>query len=538
MKRLFDILVSFILLVLLSPLMLLLTLLVACTSKGGPFFLGPRIGKNGRVFNIIKFRSMKVNSEGNGTWNISGKDKRVTKVGLFLRKTKLDELPQLFNVFIGQMSFVGPRPELKVYVDMYSRKEEPILDNKPGLTDWASIVNSNQIKSFTESNDPDYFYLHFIRPLKLELQLYYRYHHNFFSDILCLICTAFKVLHINILPKKIKQIVSKYEADLEYKQKIRKIVEHTKLKKTELNIPRIGFGGCPMGGYGWGKTNDNDFIDAVRFSLDVGLNYFDTADTYGLGKSEEILGEALKGRRSEAIIATKFGVRRSAEGKTFYDNSPEWIRQALEESLKRLQTDYIDVYFVHYFDGKTPLEDIFSTLQQLKNEGKIRCFGISNVYKEQLKDFYKYKDVISCSQNEYSMATRKNEETINLLSKDLNITPMTWGSLGQGILTGTITKDTVFGSDDRRSRPEYVNFHGEKFLHNLMVVDEIKKMMPKYKKSCASIALRYVLDKFPDSVCLVGIKTIDELKLNTEVFGWSLDKDDFKKLDEISKWND
>lgn len=212
MKRIFDIVCSFFGLVILSPLFIILIILISCTSKGGPFFRGVRVGRHGKPFKIFKFRSMRVNSEGNGKWNIGDKDPRITKIGHFLRKTKLDEIPQLINVFIGQMSFVGPRPELQYYIDMYTDKEKPILDLKPGITDWASLVNMKQFEGFTNASDPDEYYLKQVRPLKLKLQLYYRYNHSFWNDIYCIIVTVLKVFtRSDKLPKDIQKIVDEYK---------------------------------------------------------------------------------------------------------------------------------------------------------------------------------------------------------------------------------------------------------------------------------------------------------------------------------------
>lgn len=216
MKRLFDILVSFLGLIILSPIMLILALLVVIDSPGGVFFRGERVGLDGKTFRIFKFRSMIPDCEGKGKWNVGDKDDRITKMGHFLRKSKLDELPQLINVLIGDMSLVGPRPELRYYVDMYTEEEMPILDLKPGITDWASMTNFDQFKGFTSAEDPDSFYLEQVRPLKLKLQLYYRYNNSFFSDIKCLFWTVYKVIsRSQKLPKDIQKIVDEY-----YNQKV------------------------------------------------------------------------------------------------------------------------------------------------------------------------------------------------------------------------------------------------------------------------------------------------------------------------------
>lgn len=209
MKRIFDFVVSLFALIILSPIFIILSIIIITTSKGGVFFRGERVGKNGKIFKIFKFRSMLKDSEGNGKWNVGNNDPRVTKIGVFLRKTKLDELPQLINVIKGEMSLVGPRPELKYYIDKYTDIEMPILDMRPGITDWASMVNIAQFKVFTEADDPDLAYEKYIRPIKLKLQIYYRYNNSFLGDIQILIWTVFKVVtRTKKLPKKIELLLN------------------------------------------------------------------------------------------------------------------------------------------------------------------------------------------------------------------------------------------------------------------------------------------------------------------------------------------
>jgi len=190
-------------------MLLIIALIIVVSSPGGVFFRGIRVGRNGKPFRIFKFRSMVENAEGNGKWNVSEDDPRVTKIGRFLRKTKLDEFPQLINVFIGDMSLVGPRPELQYYVDMYTEEEKRILENKPGITDWASVFNFDQYIGFTDSEDPDQYYLHQVRPIKLKLQLYYCDHHSLGDDLRVLFFTVYKVItRSKRIPKAIKQVVA------------------------------------------------------------------------------------------------------------------------------------------------------------------------------------------------------------------------------------------------------------------------------------------------------------------------------------------
>ncbi len=313
-------------------------------------------------------------------------------------------------------------------------------------------------------------------------------------------------------------------------------MEYLTLRNSTLKVSRLCIGGCPMGGYGWGEVSENDLIKAVHIAVDCGVNFFDTADTYGLGKSEEILGKALKGQRDRVVIATKFGVR-IKDGKTFFDNSPEWINKAIEGSLKRLNTEYIDLYQIHYRDGKTSISEIIDALDKLKKKGYVRYFGLSNIRKEDAQELSTYIGQFVSFQDEYSLACRKNEKDIMLLANELQITPLTWGSLGQGILTGKYDINSSFGSNDRRSREIYVNFHGKKLKHNLQIVEVLKKISNQSGKSIPSIAIRFILDYIKDSVALVGTKNPKQLLSNIEAMDWKLTYSQVKELLEISNDN-
>ena len=311
-------------------------------------------------------------------------------------------------------------------------------------------------------------------------------------------------------------------------------MEYITLKNTDLQVSRVCMGGCPMGGHGWGNVQEQELLDAVNAALDNGINFFDTADTYGLGKSEETLAKGLGNRRHQAVIATKFGVRVGNQG-TFYDNSPEWIRTACENSLRRLNTDYIDLYQIHYRDGKTPLPEVMGTLEDLQNEGKIRHIGISNLTRKDLPELLPYAGKFATLQNQYSLATRDLEEDILELAKVLNLTPTTWGSLGQGVLTGKYDRSAAFGTDDRRSRQIYVNFHGEKLEKNLQIVDVVQKIAVQYNKPVSAVAVRFILDQLPGSVALCGAKRPSQILGTAAALGWYLEPTDLQALVEISR---
>ena len=183
MKRIFDLFFSAVGLVLLSPLLLWAAWRIHREDGGPVFFRGERVGRQGKIFRIFKFRTMVVNAEKIGGSSTSDDDPRITRIGVTLRKHKLDELPQLFNVISGEMSLVGPRPEVKYYTDLFTEEEKAVLGVRPGITDWASIWNSDEGSILAGAQDPDQAYMELIRPTKLKLQLLYARNHSFFTDL-------------------------------------------------------------------------------------------------------------------------------------------------------------------------------------------------------------------------------------------------------------------------------------------------------------------------------------------------------------------
>ena len=211
MIRFFDILFSFLGILFLSPVFLFLYIAIRLESKGGGFYKQLRVGRGGTDFYVYKFRSMRIGADKQGLITVGGRDPRITRIGYFIRKYKLDELPQLINVLIGDMSLVGPRPELRYYVEMYIEREKKILKMKPGITDWASVTHFKQFVSFTQSDDPDKEYVERIRPLKLELQLYYYEHRSLGMDIRIIVFTVSKMIFRNLnLPKDIQEVITQF----------------------------------------------------------------------------------------------------------------------------------------------------------------------------------------------------------------------------------------------------------------------------------------------------------------------------------------
>ncbi|MBQ2397234.1 MAG: sugar transferase [Bacteroidales bacterium] len=191
MKRLFDITASFFGIIILSPLLIFIGLWVGLSSKGGVFYKQIRVGKNNKDFKLYKFRSMRVNSDKQGLLTVGSKDSRITKAGYFIRKYKIDELPQLFNVLKGDMSFVGPRPEVRRYVDLYSKEQMKVLSVRPGITDPASIKYRNENDILSSQSNPEEYYIQHIMPDKLKINIDYINTQTFIKDIKIIFQTIF-----------------------------------------------------------------------------------------------------------------------------------------------------------------------------------------------------------------------------------------------------------------------------------------------------------------------------------------------------------
>ena len=195
MKRIFDVIASGLGLIVLSPLFLILAIWIKLDSKGPVFYRQVRVGRNNKDFRIFKFRSMRVGADKESLVTIGGHDPRITRSGFFIRKFKIDELPQLINVFIGDMSLVGPRPEVRHYVDYWTQEQMHVLDVRPGITDPASIKYRNENELLEKAEDPDKYYVEVIMQEKIRLYLEYVNHHSFWGDIGLIFKTFFVIIH-------------------------------------------------------------------------------------------------------------------------------------------------------------------------------------------------------------------------------------------------------------------------------------------------------------------------------------------------------
>ncbi len=267
---------------------------------------------------------------------------------------------------------------------------------------------------------------------------------------------------------------------------------YRKLGNSDLNISAIGFGCWALAKHGWKDVNQKEAIETLESSLELGINFFDTAPVYGFGRSEEILGDVVRGYRKNVFIATKCGLRWTEFGKVSHDLSRDSILYEVEESLKRLKTSYIDLYQVHWPDGSTPLLDVFSTLEKLKREGVIKNIGVSNFNLELLKESSDISSIASV-QEQYNLLQKLAEKEILPFCKDENIGFIAYSPLAQGLLSGKVTRNYKIGKNDvRRFNPLFRDEH---------VFDKVEKLQLPLAKT----ALEYVLKKEGVSSVLVSM---------------------------------
>jgi aryl-alcohol dehydrogenase-like predicted oxidoreductase len=300
-------------------------------------------------------------------------------------------------------------------------------------------------------------------------------------------------------------------------------MEYKRLGSTDLKISRVGFGCWAIGGHGWGMVDDNNSIAAIRKALDLGVNFFDTADVYGFGHSETVLGKALGADRKKVVIATKFGLKWDQSGKIRRDTSAKRVKEAVNGSLKRLGVECIALYQIHWPDGKTPIAETMEALRRCQEDGKIRHIGCSNVPVSLVKEAQKILRIESL-QIPYSIGTRGDEKKLGPLCQKHKISMLAHSTLMQGLLTGKYSRDSRFEKDDIRNR--YADWVGDHLRANLRIVERLQKLATSYKKSLAQMAIRWVLDNPRIACALTGIKRPEQIEQNADVFGWKLSRKD------------
>jgi aryl-alcohol dehydrogenase-like predicted oxidoreductase len=288
------------------------------------------------------------------------------------------------------------------------------------------------------------------------------------------------------------------------------MVEQRELGRTGIKISALGLGLMSMSGV-YGNANDEESIRVIHYALDQGINFLDSADMYGWGHNETLLGKALKGRRDKAIVATKFGQVKLADGKQAVDGRPEYVMQACEASLKRLGIDVIDLYYQHRVDANVPIEDTVGAMKRLVEQGKVRALGLSEARPETIRRAHKVHP-IAAVQNEYSLLYRTEGEETLQATRALGITLVPYAPLGRSMLTGTVHGKADLPEGDRRL--QHPRFQGDALEKNVSLVRRLEALASEKKCTPAQLVLAWVLAQGKDVIPIPGTKRRERIDEN------------------------
>ena len=308
-------------------------------------------------------------------------------------------------------------------------------------------------------------------------------------------------------------------------------MEYRRLGKSSLVVSSLGLGCMGMSEF-YGPTNDRESTDTIRHAIDSGVTLLDTADMYGVGRNEELVGKAIEKHRHEVIVATKFGNVRGADG-SFQGVSgrPEYVQGACEASLRRLGIATIDLYYQHRVDNTVPIEDTVGAMARLVEQGKVRYLGLSEAGADTIRRAFATHP-IAALQTEYSLWTRDPEDEILALCRKLGIGFVPYSPLGRGFLTGQIKKPDDLASDDyRRNTPR---FQGDNFKKNFEIVEGIKQLAAEKGCTPAQLALAWVLAQGSDIVPIPGTRRIKYLDENIGALGVKLSSSDLARINQIA----
>lgn len=304
-------------------------------------------------------------------------------------------------------------------------------------------------------------------------------------------------------------------------------MRYKKLDRAGVKISSLAVGSWAIGGEGWGKTNTKESIEAIHEMFESGVNLIDTAPAYGAGRSERIVGKAIKGRRDKIMVSTKFGLDSTREWEA--NGAYDFVLKDCENSLRRLETDYIDFYFMHWPDPATPIGDTMRALDKLKKQGKIRFVGVSNFSREQIVEAEKYGN-IDVIQPPYSMVDR-SAENLMIWAKSKGIDAFTYGSLGAGILTGAIRELPEFENDDMRV--EFYDFFTEpRFSKIMKLLKVMDKIALEHNKPVVQVAINWNVQKEWVGAAICGVRNPRRAEENCSAFDWELTSEEMKKLDD------
>jgi len=304
-----------------------------------------------------------------------------------------------------------------------------------------------------------------------------------------------------------------------------------KLGSQGLTVSELGLGCMGMSEF-YGKADENAAIETIQHALDLGVSFFDTADMYGPFTNEKLVGRALKRRREEAVIATKFGIERGDDGSFLGINGrPEYVRKACDASLQRLGVDHIDLYYQHRVDPQVPIEDTVGAMSDLVEAGKVRFLGLSEAGPSTMKRAYAVHP-ISALQTEYSLWTRDPEGELLDATRSLGVGFVAYSPLGRGFLTGRFQAFEDLPEDDwRRRNPR---FQGENFAKNLELVERVQEIAEEKGVTPAQLALAWILAQGDDIVPIPGTKQPRYLEENVGAARITLSQSDLERIDEVA----
>ncbi len=308
-------------------------------------------------------------------------------------------------------------------------------------------------------------------------------------------------------------------------------METTRVAGLDQEVSRIGLGTWAIGGWMWGGTDEQESIRTIHAALDRGINLIDTAPVYGFGRSEEIVGRALaQTAAAEVVISTKAGLAWDDAGqKVWRDSRPERLQREVEDSLRRLGVETIDIYHVHWPDGLVPFEKTAATLAELRQQGKIRALAVSNYDPRQMEAFRREAPLHVC-QPPYNLFERGIEHDVLPYCRESGVATLTYGALCRGLLSGRMHPERQFEGDDlRRVDPK---FQQPRFGQYLAAVDALDALAQQHGKRVIDLALRWLLDRGA-SVALWGARRPDQLAPVSEVADWSLGAEDMQRIDAV-----
>jgi len=308
-------------------------------------------------------------------------------------------------------------------------------------------------------------------------------------------------------------------------------MEQIEIGNSGVSTSRVGLGTWAIGGWMWGGTNERESIATIRSAIERGITLIDTAPVYGFGQSEEIVGKALadNGLRRRATIATKAGLGWRA-GKPYRDSRPRALREGLEMSLRRLRTDVIDLYQIHWPDLETPIGDTAAVIEDFRREGKIRAVGVSNFSPDQM-DLFRSAAQLDANQPPYNLFEREIDADVLPYARKTGLTLLCYGALCRGLLSGRMTAERTFNSDDlRKDDPKFAT---ERFGQYLAAAHDLQTLaQQRFGKSLLALAVRWVLDQGP-TIALWGARRPDQLDPVGEIDGWSIDDQTRADIDAI-----